>query len=77
MDVTSAESVAEAFRSVCCNWGGIDLVILNAGVAHVAPLSEMNLESFKGWRGSTSRGPFSCLPNRARISEARVQAATL
>ncbi|MDM7996639.1 MAG: bifunctional aldolase/short-chain dehydrogenase [Acidobacteriota bacterium] len=66
MDVTSAESVAEAFRSVCCNWGGIDLVILNAGVAHVAPLSEMNLESFQRLERINIEGTLLLLAESAR-----------
>jgi NAD(P)-dependent dehydrogenase (short-subunit alcohol dehydrogenase family) len=47
LDVTSPESVAEGFHAVIRSWGGIDLIILNAGVAHVSAISEMNLESFR------------------------------
>ena len=46
LDVTSPESVTEGFNTVIRSWGGIDLIILNAGVAHVSALSEMSLESF-------------------------------
>jgi rhamnose utilization protein RhaD (predicted bifunctional aldolase and dehydrogenase)/NAD(P)-dependent dehydrogenase (short-subunit alcohol dehydrogenase family) len=47
LDVTSPESVTEGFNTVIRSWGGIDLIILNAGVAHVAAISEMSLESFQ------------------------------
>ena len=47
MDVTSAESVAEAFREVILAWGGVDLVIVNAGIAKVAALAEIDLEAFR------------------------------
>jgi rhamnose utilization protein RhaD (predicted bifunctional aldolase and dehydrogenase)/NAD(P)-dependent dehydrogenase (short-subunit alcohol dehydrogenase family) len=47
MDVTSPESVAAAFRAVILAWGGLDLVIVNAGIAKVASLATMDLEGFR------------------------------
>jgi rhamnulose-1-phosphate aldolase/alcohol dehydrogenase len=47
LDVTDPESVAQAFSAVIETWGGIDLVVVNAGVAMVAPLAEINLDSFR------------------------------
>ncbi len=47
LDVTDAKSVAEGFRAVIGSWGGIDLVIINAGIAHVSAISDMSLESFR------------------------------
>ena len=47
MDVTSADSVAEAFRFIARTWGGVDLVIVNAGIAHVSPLTTMDVEAFR------------------------------
>jgi rhamnose utilization protein RhaD (predicted bifunctional aldolase and dehydrogenase)/NAD(P)-dependent dehydrogenase (short-subunit alcohol dehydrogenase family) len=47
MDITDPNSVADGFGSVYRTWGGIDLVILNAGIAHVSSISEMSLESFR------------------------------
>lgn len=47
MDVTDATSVAAAFRRVACGWGGVDLVIINAGIAHVSPLTSMDVEAFR------------------------------
>lgn len=46
MDVTDAAAVAEAFGRVVDAWGGLDLVVVNAGVAHVAGLAELDLEAF-------------------------------
>jgi NAD(P)-dependent dehydrogenase (short-subunit alcohol dehydrogenase family) len=45
--VTSADSVAEAFRFIARTWGGVDLVIVNAGIAHVSPLTTMDVEAFR------------------------------
>jgi rhamnose utilization protein RhaD (predicted bifunctional aldolase and dehydrogenase)/NAD(P)-dependent dehydrogenase (short-subunit alcohol dehydrogenase family) len=47
MDVTDPASVAEAFRFAARTWGGVDLVIVNAGIAHVAALTVMDLEAFR------------------------------
>jgi len=47
LDITDPQSVKEGFGTVIRTWGGIDLIILNAGAAHVASLSEMSLESFR------------------------------
>jgi len=47
LDVTDPASVAQAFSAVIGTWGGIDLVVVNAGVAMVAPLAEINLDSFR------------------------------
>jgi rhamnose utilization protein RhaD (predicted bifunctional aldolase and dehydrogenase)/NAD(P)-dependent dehydrogenase (short-subunit alcohol dehydrogenase family) len=47
MDVTEAASVADGFRAVTRAWGGVDLVIVNAGIAHVSPLTSMSLDAFR------------------------------
>lgn len=47
LDVTDAASVAQAFETVIHAWGGIDLGVVNAGLAHVSTLAEMELESFR------------------------------
>lgn len=47
MDVTDATSVKAAFDRVAGTWGGVDLVIVNAGAAMVSSLEEMTLESFQ------------------------------
>ncbi|MBZ5515224.1 MAG: bifunctional aldolase/short-chain dehydrogenase [Acidobacteriia bacterium] len=47
LDVTDPASVVQAFAAVIETWGGIDLVVVNAGIAMVAPLAELSLESFR------------------------------
>jgi rhamnose utilization protein RhaD (predicted bifunctional aldolase and dehydrogenase)/NAD(P)-dependent dehydrogenase (short-subunit alcohol dehydrogenase family) len=47
MDVTDAASVADAFSFAARTWGGVDLVIVNAGIAHVSPLASMDIETFR------------------------------
>ena len=47
MDVTQESSVEEGFRQIISAWGGIDMVIINAGIAHVCNLKDMDLEAFR------------------------------
>ena len=46
LDVTDPASVARTFRRVSENWGGVDLVVANAGVAQVSSLEEIELSAF-------------------------------
>ncbi|MBF0178169.1 MAG: bifunctional aldolase/short-chain dehydrogenase [Magnetococcales bacterium] len=47
MDVTDPEGVRRAFAAVSETWGGVDLVVINAGLAHVSLLANMDLEAFR------------------------------
>lgn len=47
MDVTDAASVANAFATVSATWGGVDIVVVNAGLALACPLVEIDLEAFR------------------------------
>ncbi len=47
LDITDSQSIAEGFGAVIRAWGGIDLVILNAGIAHVSSLADMSLDTFR------------------------------
>lgn len=47
MDVTDKRDVADGFAAVGRTWGGVDIVIVNAGIALVAPLMELDLEAFR------------------------------
>ncbi|MBL8778761.1 MAG: bifunctional aldolase/short-chain dehydrogenase [Acidimicrobiales bacterium] len=47
LDVSDPDSVAGAFAAVAAHWGGLDAVVVNAGLAHVSSLNEMDLEAFR------------------------------
>jgi len=49
LDVTNAESVAAAFRAAALAYGGVDVVVSNAGIAESAPLDQLSPEQ---WRRS-------------------------
>jgi rhamnulose-1-phosphate aldolase/alcohol dehydrogenase len=46
VDVTDETSVAGAFRATVLEWGGIDIVVSNAGVAVSAPVEETTRETW-------------------------------
>jgi len=47
LDVTDPKSVAAGFEAVIRAWGGIDIVVINAGIAMVSCLKETGLEAFR------------------------------
>jgi rhamnose utilization protein RhaD (predicted bifunctional aldolase and dehydrogenase)/NAD(P)-dependent dehydrogenase (short-subunit alcohol dehydrogenase family) len=66
LDVTDARSVAEAFRTVALTWGGVDLLVVNAGVAHVAPLPDLDLEAFRRLERVNVEGALLVMAEAAR-----------
>ncbi|NIA07948.1 MAG: SDR family NAD(P)-dependent oxidoreductase [Actinobacteria bacterium] len=47
MDVTEEESVEKGFQKIVRTWGKIDIVVANAGIAHVCELKDVELEAFR------------------------------
>ncbi len=47
MDVTDPPSVVRGFAEVSANWGGVDIVVINAGIALTGPLAGIDLEAFR------------------------------
>jgi NAD(P)-dependent dehydrogenase (short-subunit alcohol dehydrogenase family) len=47
LDVTDPASVGAGVDAIIAAWGGVDLAVINAGVAHVAPLEELDLAAFQ------------------------------
>ena len=66
LDVTDAKSVAEGFGGAISEWGGIDLVVINAGVAHVSPLAEMDTDVFRKLEEVNVEGTLHLLAQSAR-----------
>jgi rhamnose utilization protein RhaD (predicted bifunctional aldolase and dehydrogenase)/NAD(P)-dependent dehydrogenase (short-subunit alcohol dehydrogenase family) len=66
MDVTDATSVATAFRTIGATWGGVDLVIVNAGIAHVSALEQMDLDAFRRLERVNIDGTLLTLAEAAR-----------
>ena len=47
MDVTDEAGVVRGFEEISRVYGGVDVVVPNAGVAHVAPIEQMRIDDFK------------------------------
>ncbi len=58
LDVTSEDSVEEFFETVREYTPTINLVVNNAGICEMAPLSEMSVESFENHFATNTLGPF-------------------
>lgn len=71
MDVTDEGSVQEGFDFVAETWGGLDLLVVNAGVAHVSSLSKMQLGDFRRLERVNVEGTLLCLRQAARVMEAQ------
>jgi len=66
MDVTDPASVAAGFGQVIRTWGGLDCVIVNAGIAHVAPLTELGLDAFRKLESVNVEGTLLVLAEAGR-----------
>ena len=66
LDVTDPESVRLGFQCAIRNWGGVDLVVTNAGLAMVASLIELDLESFRRLQRVNVEGTLLVLSEAAR-----------
>lgn len=66
LDVADPRSVAAAFDAVNCLWGGVDQIVINAGLAHVSGLEEMDVESFRNLARVNVDGTLLLLREAAR-----------
>jgi rhamnose utilization protein RhaD (predicted bifunctional aldolase and dehydrogenase)/NAD(P)-dependent dehydrogenase (short-subunit alcohol dehydrogenase family) len=65
-DVAVPSEVAAAFGRVILTWGGLDLVVANAGIAYVSSLADMKLEAFQRLERVNIEGTLNLLSESAR-----------
>lgn len=58
MDVTSEEAVAAAYREAVLSYGGVDVVVSNAGIASSAPIEETTVAEWDRNHAILTRGYF-------------------
>lgn len=58
MDVTSEEAVAAAYRAAVLAYGGVDVVVSNAGIASSAPIEETTVAEWDRNHAILTRGYF-------------------
>ena len=66
-DVTDNDSVEAALRATVLRWGGVDIVVNNAGLASSAPLLETELADYDRLDAVMARGSFVVSRAAARI----------
>jgi NAD(P)-dependent dehydrogenase (short-subunit alcohol dehydrogenase family) len=66
IDVTNEDSVVRGLESVSLAWGGIDIVVINAGIPLVSFLKDINLEDFNRLEKVNVEGTFLTLREIAR-----------
>ena len=47
IDVTDEDSITKGFETVIETWGGIDILVVNAGIPMVSHLIDMDIETFR------------------------------
>lgn len=66
-DVTDPASMQEAMGDVCRRFGGFDILVPNAGIAHVASLETLDVESLRRSIEVNQIGVFATIQAGARI----------
>jgi NAD(P)-dependent dehydrogenase (short-subunit alcohol dehydrogenase family) len=67
MDVTSEASVRAAFEATVLAYGGLDVLVSNAGTAHSAPVAAMALEDWERSFAVNARGHFLVAREAMRV----------
>jgi NAD(P)-dependent dehydrogenase (short-subunit alcohol dehydrogenase family) len=67
MDVTREDSVLAAFHSIKLEYGGVDIVVSNAGIAHGAPIEDLELEEWSRSLAVNATGHFLVAREAIRI----------
>ncbi|MCM2416062.1 bifunctional aldolase/short-chain dehydrogenase [Streptomyces sp. RKAG290] len=71
VDVTSEEQIAEAFRAAVLAFGGVDLVVNNAGISISKPLLETTARDWDLQHDIMARGSFLVSREAARVMQAQ------
>jgi NAD(P)-dependent dehydrogenase (short-subunit alcohol dehydrogenase family) len=67
MDVTDKASVAAGFRTTLAQWGRLDIVVHNAGIALVSKLEDLDLEAFRRLERVNIEGTLLVLAEAGRV----------
>jgi rhamnose utilization protein RhaD (predicted bifunctional aldolase and dehydrogenase)/NAD(P)-dependent dehydrogenase (short-subunit alcohol dehydrogenase family) len=67
LDVTDPASVGGGFETVCATYGGVDLVVINAGDAHISSVEGMDLEAFRRLEQINTEGTLLLLSEAGRL----------
>jgi len=71
IDVTDRQSIAQGLEQVVQTWGGVDIVIINAGIALAVGLTEMSLEAFQAVERVNVEGTLLSLAESGKLMAAQ------
>ena len=71
LDVTRPEAVEGAMERACLEYGGVDVIVSNAGIAHCAPIEQLELADWERSLAVNATGHF--LVTRAALRHFRRQ----
>ena len=71
MDVTDEKSVRDGYERVVRHYGGVDVVVPNAGIAHVSPIEALALEDFRTVMEVNAVGYFLFMREGIRLLESQ------
>lgn len=66
-DVTDAAAVGDAFGTLVGHFGGLDVLVNNAGVGRFAPVAELDPADWDAMMAVNLRGAFLCAREAARL----------
>jgi NAD(P)-dependent dehydrogenase (short-subunit alcohol dehydrogenase family) len=69
MDVTDETAVARGFDDLCRAYGGLDVLVLNAGIAHVSALTDLDAAALRRVVDVNFHGYFLVLREAARLMQ--------
>ncbi len=67
LDVTDTNSVAEGFAQAGQKWGTVNIVVHNAGIAHVSSIIDMNLDAFRKLEKVNIEGTLLVIAEAGRV----------
>ncbi len=70
-DVTQEEAVAAAFRRAALEYGGVDIVVANAGIASSSPVAETSMAEWQRNMSVLTTGYFLAAREGARVLQAQ------
>ncbi len=71
MDVTDAASVRAGFEEACRRFGAVDVVVVNAGIAHVSPVAELRDADLERVMAVNFTGAFLTIREGVRVLRAQ------
>lgn len=67
LDITDESAVAAAYQRILCTYGGLDILVSNAGIAYNSPLDALSLENWQRSLAVNTTGHFLVARETLRV----------